>query len=317
VSILVTGGCGVIGSWVVRTLLEAGERPVVFDAREDRGLLGPAAGEVPVHTGDCRDLERLERVARAERVTRIAHLAAIMPDTATADPYLGFSVNVAGTLNALEVGRRLGVQRLVFTSSKAALGPLSAPYVHPTYAPVPDTLAPEPADVYGVSKRCCEEVGRCFAAGCGLTFVVLRLASTYGPGKTARHGRVGILSRIIEGAVRGESVRIPRGADQQNDFLYCRDIAQAVVRSLSARVEGPRLFQIGSGRLASLADFVAALREEVPGCDVEVGPGLDYSGLGVGHYFRFDIEPARRELGFEPQFDVRRGVADYVRLLRG
>lgn len=314
--ILITGGSGVIGSTVARTLFEAGESPVLFDVREDRSLLGAAGRELVIETGDIRNLSRLEEVVWQHRIDRIAHLGALMPETAAADPYTGFSVNTAGTLNVLEAARRAGVERVVFTSSKSALGVLAEPYIHPHYEPVPDSLVPDPQDVYGSSKYCSEQMGRRFALETGMTFIVLRLASTYGPGKTARHGKVGILSHIVESAFRGESVSIPRGLEQKNDFLYCKDIAQAVIKGLSAPLTGPHLFQIGSGRLAGLTDFIDALRTVIPQSLVTAGPGVDYSGMGVGRYFHFDIEPARRLLGYEPEYDVHRGVADYVAWLK-
>lgn len=311
-SILVTGGVGVIGSTVVKQLIARGEEVVVFDLREDRSLLGNI--EVPIECGDICDLALLVEVLRRWSVEKIAHLAAVMPDWAQANPFEASRINTWGLVTALEATRQVGISRVVFTSSKAVVGAVGGPYAHPNYAPVSEGVATHPYNVYGATKLSAEVLGKQLAKEFGMDLIILRLASTYGPGKTVRHGKVGILSAIIESAYRGEPVRIPAGADQQNDFLYCKDIAQAVIKGLDAPLTGAHLYHIGSGRLASLDDFIMAVRRHVPRADIEVGGGLDYGG-GAGQYFRMDIQAAREMLGYEPEYDIDNGVADYVQSL--
>lgn len=313
-SILVTGGVGVIGSNVVRELISQGEEVVVADLREDRSLLGEIS--VPVECGDICDRDFLTDVVRRWRVEKIMHLAAVMPDWAQANPYEAARINTWGLISILEAATRAGISRVVFTSSKAAVGTLPHPYIHPDYQPVSENAATNPYDVYGSAKLAAEVLGKQLAEEFGVDLIVLRLASTYGPGKTARHGKVGILSAIIEGAYRGESVKIPSGADQKNDFLYCKDIAQAVAKAGNSKLGGYHMFHVGSGRLASLRDFVAALQHQLPGADITIGDGLDYAGGGSSHYFLMDIRAARTMLDYQPFYDVERGVADYVSTLR-
>ncbi|TAN24165.1 MAG: NAD(P)-dependent oxidoreductase, partial [Actinomycetota bacterium] len=210
----------------------------------------------------------------------------------------------------------VGVSRVVFTSSKAAVGTLQHPYIHPDYEPVSESVQTNPYDVYGSAKLAAEVLGKQLAEKFGIDLIVLRLASTYGPGKTVRHGKVGILSAIIEGAHRGEPVKISSGADQKNDFLYCKDIAQAVAKAGNANLGGYHMFHIGSGKLSSLRDFVAVLQNQLPDSDIAIGDGLDYAGGGSGHYFLMDIQAARTMLDYQPLYDVERGVADYVSSLR-
>lgn len=313
-SILVTGGVGVIGSNVVRELISRGEEVVVADLREDRSLLGEIS--VPIECGDICDQDFLTDVLRRWRVEKIMHLAAVMPDWAQANPYEAARINTWGLMSVLEAARRAGISRVVFTSSKAAVGTLQHPYIHPDYQPVSENAETNPYDVYGSAKLAAEVLGKQLAEEFGVDLIVLRLASTYGPGKTVRHGKVGILSAIIEGAYRGESVKIPSGADQKNDFLYSKDIAQAVAKAGYAKLGGYHMFHIGSGRLASLRDFVAALQHQLPGADITIGDGLDYAGGGSRHYFLMDIQAARTMLDYQPFYDVERGVADYVSSLR-
>lgn len=311
-SILVTGGAGVIGSNVVRELLQSGQEVVVFDAREDRSLLGNL--DVAIEVGDICDLSQLEDILRRRKVEKIAHLAAVMPDWAKENPYQASRINTWGLVSVLEAAKNTGVPRVVFTSSKAAIGSVDSKFTHPSYLPVGEDVTTHPNDVYGATKLASEILGTRLAKEFGIELVILRLASTYGPGKTVRHGKVGILSKIIEGAFRGESIRIDSGADQKNDFLYCKDIAQAVNKSLEARIDGVGLFHIGSGRISSLRDFVESVKSHIEGADIEIGDGLDYGG-GVGQYFLMDITKARDGIGYVPQYDIDKGIADYVKTL--
>lgn len=308
-SILVTGGAGVIGSNVVRQLLQSGQEVVVFDAREDRSLLGNL--NVAIEVGDICDLALLEDILRRRKVEKIAHLAAVMPDWAKENSYQASRINTWGLVSVLEAAKNAGVPRVVFTSSKAAIGSVDSKYTHPNYLLVGEDIATHPNDVYGATKLASEILGTRLAAEFGVELVILRLASTYGPGKTVRHGKVGILSKIIEGAYRGEPIRIDSGADQRNDFLYCKDISQAVIKSLETQVDGVSLFHIGSGRIASLGDFVESVKYHIQGADIEIGEGLDYGG-GVGQYFLMDITKARDGLGYAPEYDIDNGIADYV-----
>jgi len=139
-TILLTGGMGAIGSWVARELVEASHRLVLYDARTDFSLIPDLEGRIEVVTGDLLDLPSLVRTVLEKKVERILHLAAIMPSQAQANPYQGFQVNALGTVHVLEAARIAGVQRVVYTSSKGAYGPISGEHAHPTYRPVTDFL---------------------------------------------------------------------------------------------------------------------------------------------------------------------------------
>lgn len=97
-----------------------------------------------------------------------------------------------------------------------------------------------------------------------------------------------------------------------NDFVYCDDVAQAVTRALDARGEGYRLLQIGSGRLDSLHQFVDVVRKIIPTARISVGDGLDYAGRGLGSYFQFEISAVLEVIEYDPEFDLKRGIEDYV-----
>lgn len=310
-TILLTGGMGAIGSWVARELVEAGHRPVLYDSRPDYSLIADLEGRVDVIAGDLLDLPSLIRTTLERRVERLLHLAAMMPPQAQANPFLGFQVNALGTLNVLEACRIAGVRRLVYTSSKGVYGPISGINGHPTYRPLTEDYPTRPNSVYGATKLAGEHMGLNYVRNYGLDFVALRFGSTFGPGKLARHGIVGLHSRIIEAAMAGEETRLERGGEQVDDLVYNADTAHAVVLACFAERFEHRVFNIASGIPSTLLDLASAVKRAVPGAVIDIGPGLDYYG-GGGGYSVFDITLARNELGYSPRYSLEEAVRNYV-----
>ncbi len=316
-AVLVTGGMGVLGSMVTEELVERGERPVLYARHLDRSLLPPALLErVAYERGDVLDLPNLVHVIRRHRVTRIVHMAALLIGECQANPYQGFKVNAEGTVNVFEAARMTDVARVVYTSSKSVYGAVPPPYGHPTYQPLSEEGPKNPVRVYDVTKLAGEHMGLNYAASFGLDVVILRFASTFGPGKLARHGPVSWHSRLVEHAMAGQPARLPQGGDQPDDMIYHRDIAHAIVLACAATGLGHRIFNVGRGEAATMREFADAVRRVIPGAALEIGPGLDYYGSGIPYYSVYDIGRARKELGFQPRFDLEAGVRDYVATMR-
>ncbi len=315
--ILITGGLGVNGAWVTRKLIERGHEPVVFENRPDYSLVEDLRGAFELVRGDINDLAGLVRACKEHGVRRVVHMAALMPPDAQADPLNGFRVNAFGTVQVLEAARIAGVERVIFTSSRAAYGEIPpGEFGHPGYRPVDEDHPLNPSLVYDVCKVASEGMGRSYQRNYGLEFVALRFAAIYGPGKLARHGNVSIYSRLIEDPLAGESVRIPKGGDQRDDFIYVKDIAEAIV--LATLHDKPKYpaYNIASGRGRTLRDFSDAVREVIPEADIEIGAGLDFFDMGVNYYAVFDTTRAREDLGFEPRFSLEESVRDYVSVVQ-
>ncbi|MGH7906779.1 MAG: NAD-dependent epimerase/dehydratase family protein [Candidatus Binataceae bacterium] len=313
--VLVTGGTGVNGVWVVRQLIERGITPVVFDWRADLTFLKDVRDRFELFTGDIRDLAALLRVIKRTGADAILHLAALMPDAAQADPKSGFEINALGTVIVLEAARIAEIKKVIFTSSKAAYGVVSGEFGHPVYRPLGEDYPARPVSVYDVTKLASEGMGINYARNYGVDFIALRFSAIFGPGKLARHGILSIHGRMIENVMLGKPVRIPRGAEQRDDVIYVKDVARSILQALDASGARSRIFHIGSGQPHSLLELASILREFYPKADIEIGPGLDFLSLGHMLYSVHDISRARDELGFEPQFDLRAGVRDYIDMM--
>ena len=313
--ILVTGGLGVNGCWVTRDLLTMGHEPVVFDNRPDFTLLRDVSDEFAFVEGDITSLEQLDRVCREHRVERICHLAAVYPDTADADPLLGFSVNALSTVYVLEAAKRNGIDRVSFTSSIGALSQMTPEHLEPEMVPVDEDFPAYPmSSVYGAAKTASELMGIQYKRLFGIDFAAMRFAAIYGLGKGAsRHGSHNMIwGELIRSAIAGQPIVIPQGGDQRLDLTYARDVAQSVVKACTVDSFEGHVFHIGSGRTYTLNDFADAVRTVIPGAQVEIGPGLDPRGLGPLAYYALDITRARRELGYEPEYPPEAAIRDWL-----
>ncbi|HXG53038.1 MAG TPA: NAD(P)-dependent oxidoreductase [candidate division Zixibacteria bacterium] len=314
-NVLITGGMGVNGAATARFLVGEGLRPVLFDNRLDFSLLRDVVQRVECVEGDVCDPRALERAVEDHGITHIAHLAALMPEPAEANPRLAVQVGAGGTTNVLEVARAHGIKRVVFTSSKAVYGEIRGAHGAPEFKPVTEDHPKRPADLYGTIKVCCEALGAYYREAWGVEFLALRYASIYGPGKEARHGPLSFYGRLIETARSGEPWAVPEGGDQHNDAVYVGDVARSIYLALKAPTPGVWAFNIGSGRLSTPREFLAAAAKLFPAHRITLGPGPGRLGRTKQSYCRFDISAARRHLGYEPAFGVEEGVRDYVATL--
>lgn len=314
--VAVLGGCGVLGAWVAAEIRQMGASPVVFDHRRDRSILDLADPGTPVVRVDVTSKRQLvQELARAE-IDRIVNVAALMPDSCEADPPAAVCVNLLGALNVIEAAHELNVDQVLFFSSRSALTRIGAPHVEPTFQPIPEDHPTAGQSVYGITKMAAEHLCSYRANQLGIGLSCFRLASIYGPGKSARHGSLGIVSHLVEAALEGTSLTIPTGGDQRNDFVYVRDVGRASAMAILHPDNVNGIFHIGSGRLATLSDIATEIKKHMPAARLDVGPGLDYRESGSSSYVLMDITRAREILQFEPKYDIVKGIHDYLRLVR-
>jgi UDP-glucose 4-epimerase len=318
-NILLTGGLGVNGAWVTRQLLFEGHRPIVYENRADTVLISDIVNKLDIVAGDILDIANIVRVLKKYEVNRIIHLAALMPGEAQANPLMGFKVNALGTVSVLEAARIMEIERVVFTSSKAVLSPATGEYGYPTYKPIDESYPTYPSNsplmVYGTTKIASEQMGINYSQDYGIEFISLRFATIYGIGKSARHGKIAIHSKMIENALVGKPTYIPYGGNERDDMLYSKDCANAIVLACFAKNVKHRIFHIGTGKVQTLGDLAESIRKVCPGAVFDIQPGLDYMDM-PGVYCAMNFSRAKEEIGYTPRFDIDQGVKDYVESMR-
>jgi UDP-glucose 4-epimerase len=314
--VLVTGGVGVVGSFVVRKLLLHKIEPVVCDLRADFSLLPDLADRVEFIAADVTDFDAVTGVLRTTGIDRIIHLAAFIDPDMDKQPFRAFTVNVRGTANMLEAAHHAGIARFVFSSSRAVYGNTPTGVGQSGYRPLDEEHPKRPIKAYDVTKLAAEQLGQVYRNTFEMEFSALRFAGIYGPGKQARHGKMSLRSRLVEDPVNGRPIRVAQGGDQLDDMIYVDDVAEALVQAVLAERLSFGAYNIASGRGQTIRQFADAVRAVVPGADIEVGPGLNPLGFDVHYYAIFDISRAQKDFGFEPRFNLISGVRDYVERLR-
>jgi UDP-glucose 4-epimerase len=247
---LVTGGCGFVGSALVRRLLAEECEVVVVDdlSRGSRENLGPDQDRVSVVEQDVT--QSLSRVFSSFQPQAVFHLAALhfIPDC-DADPARCLRVNVDGTRSVLRAAARLGDPvSVVVASSAAVYAPAEGPHRE-------QEDSPGPIDVYGYSKLWAEELAAGFAARTGTGVGVARLFNVFGPGETNAH----FIPSLICQMKAGESVRLGN-LSSKRDYVFVDDVADALLRM--ARYGGTgrsATLNVGSGRAYSGHEVVEAL----------------------------------------------------------
>jgi UDP-glucose 4-epimerase len=315
---LITGGCGFIGTSLIRYLeAEGGHQVRVLDnlstgTRDDLALVcnfrevnegsiqgGPEGVEVVV--GDILDEQLAQTVARGVDV--IVHLAAntgVGPSVE--DPRADCYANVIGTFNYLEAARQNGVQRFVFASSGAPAGEVEPP-IH-------EELPPHPVSPYGASKLAGEGYCSAYARSFGVDTVSLRFGNVYGPGSVHKNS---VVAKFIRRALQKEPLEIFGDGTQTRDFIYIDDLIEAVILAATQDNVGGETFQIATSRETTVGEMTKELVEVLAANGV-TGVEVVNAETRVGDVKRnfSDTTKAKARLGWQPQTDLNSGLEKTV-----
>jgi UDP-glucose 4-epimerase len=313
--VLVTGGTGFIGGYVVRALLETGRRVVAFDVRgysgEGRFLLGDLIEQVIVEEGSIDDWARVFHVVNRHRPVDIVHLATITnPVFLFTNPLPGVRVNFEGTVNVLEASRIFDIRRVVYFSSVGVLPekqyePIDA--AHPIFLP----QRAVPTGVYGASKIASEAFCFAYNQAFGTDFRTIRPSAVYGFGMQWPI----FVKPMVEGAVRGEPVMFESGGPFPRDYTHASDLGSLAVACLDSPDDADRIFYGATGEpLVTAGEVAKIVMELVPGSQIEIADVLtDADQMELPYRGLLSIEPNRTQLGWEPRFKkIRDGLADYI-----
>lgn len=320
-TVLVTGGSGLIGSYVMRQLAERGDAVVNFDMRqpgpEADWWLKPVADRIQFVSGGVDNWGDVVQVLKRYQPDTIIHVAAIVNlPLLNKRPGLALNINFGGTFNILEAARLFGVRRVVYFSSIAVL-----PGVQ--YQPVdvnhPVFLATEGpgAGIYAAAKVAGEAFCWAYHQAFGLDFITLRPSAVYGFGMQWPI----FIKPMVENSVRGLPTRFEKGREFPRDYTHASDVAQAALKAVDVPADKvcDRIFFVATGRPLVTAGQVAdVVKKLIPGADIEIGPGLSEADLiEIRYRAVLNIDNAREQLGYEPQFaDIEQGVAHYIRVYR-
>ncbi|MGI9487013.1 MAG: NAD-dependent epimerase/dehydratase family protein [Geminicoccaceae bacterium] len=308
--ILVTGGCGFIGSHLVERLLKDGNEVRILDDLST-GKRKNIPADVDVTLGCITDPD-VVRQATVE-VDAIFHLAAIASversNQAWAETH---RINLTGTVNVFEAARHdtSSPRPVVYASSAAVYGDSNAALL----SEVDDAM---PLTAYGADKYACELHGRVASLVHNVPNAGLRFFNVYGPRQDPRSPYSGVISIFTEKALAGQSIQIFGDGEQSRDFIYVADITRALTSAMQAIDQAPITYPLvanactgSTTTINELARLVMrAGRQRVPVSLVEARRGDIQRSTG-------DPEFARKILGFEAEWPLIDGLDKLIEHLR-
>ena len=300
---LVTGGAGFIGSHLVDRLLEEDYRVVIVDDLSS-GKLKNLNHDAAFHHMSITHPSLID-VFQREKPDLVFHLAAQSSvSRSVKDPILDNEVNVLGTLRLLEASRRVGVDKVIYSSTGGAL------YGEPVVVPCPDDAPVMPISPYGMSKYMAEQYVDFYSRQYRVSYTTLRYGNVYGP-RQDPNGEAGVVAIFISAMLGGQRPRIFGDGNQTRDFVSVDDVVEANLAAI--RYGNRRAMNVATGELTSVNELYEILKE-ITGFrwEAEHGPAR------IGDVYRISLDCSRAadELNWTPRTSLKDGLTRTVEYMR-
>lgn len=307
VRILVTGGCGFIGSHVVERLVAGGASVWVLDNLRGSTLanLESVRREIELVIGDVRDRDCVQHVVALSRPRWVFHLAAnaSVPGSVE-DPAYDFQTNSAGTFVLCDALRACGgVEKVVLASSGAVYG-------QPEVFPIVEEHPLDPISPYGASKVCAETVARMFCRVYSLPVVIARVFNAYGP----RMARFVVLDFMRKLRHTPDLLEVLGDGQQRRDLTFVSDIVEGLLLLAERGVVG-EAYNLSSGGSISVTELAHRL---IAALELAGRTRLAYTGSSwPGDAQRWEVSIAKAaQLGYRPTVGLEEGLARTIQWFR-
>ncbi len=308
--ILVIGGAGFIGSFVVGELLKYPVADVVIYDNFTRGkttniqqhLADPRCSIYP-HGGDIRDIDLLNDAMQGKDY--VIHLAAMWLLHCKDYPRTAFHVNIEGTFNVLEACVKNNIKKLVYSSSASVYGDA-------VEVPMTESHPFNNRNFYGATKIAGEAMCRAYFDRFGLDYVGLRYMNVYGPHQDQTAVYTGVIPIMLNKIDANEAPVINGDGSQAYDFIYVEDVARCNVAALTSNATD-QCYNVGTGvqtSIRELCDLILELKES--DLKVEYRPySEDDARRLVQNRIGCPLR-AQKEVGFTYKYDLREGLEKLI-----
>jgi len=291
--ILVTGGCGFIGSNLIPMLRKGGHTVRVLDNLSAGSPEVLDDQEIDLLVGDIRNQKIIQEAVSG--MDAVIHLAAhTNVIDSISNPEFDFEVNARGTFNLLLASREENIKKFVLASSNAPIGK--------TDPPIDESKAPKPMSPYGASKLAGEGYCSVFYHSYGINTVVLRFANVYGP---YSYHKGSVVAKFIKEIVKNYEITIYGDGDQTRDFVYVEDLCRAIMEGLNVECGG-ETFQIATGKETSVGELVNCLKELMKDTKFKINYVPQRNGEIIKNYS--NISKANQVLNWNPEVELKEGL---------
>ncbi len=257
--VLVTGGCGFIGSYVAEKLVEVGAEVTILDNLSSGYIKNIETFKNKVHVihGDIRDKNACLTAARG--VKTIFHLAAFVSvPKSVAEPDVCHAINIEGTFNILEAARLNKVERVIFSSSSAVYGPVDRSCT--------EDMPCAPLSPYGYSKWIGELLCQQYSNVFNISTVMLRYFNVYGDRQDPNAPYAAAMAKFTHQMKQNAPITIFGDGTQTRDFVPVETVAEAnlIMGMLPKDQVSGQSFNIAKGKSITILELVDQLKQKFP-----------------------------------------------------
>ena len=303
---LVTGGAGFIGSNLCEAILNKGYRVRCLDdlstGSEDNVRLFSVNSSYEFIKGDIKDLDTCMKACKG--VDYVLNQAAWGSVPRSIEmPLFYCANNIQGTLNMMEAARQNEVKKFVYASSSSVYG--DEPNLPKTEGREGNLLSP-----YALTKRCDEEWAKQYTRHYGLPTIGLRYFNVFGRRQNPNGAYAAVIPKFIKMLLEGKQPTINGDGKQSRDFTYVENVIEANIKACLAPAEANgEAFNIAYGGREYLIDIYYSLTKAL---NVNIEPIFGPDRKGDIKHSNADISKAKRLLGYDPEYDFKRGLTEAI-----
>lgn len=300
--ILVTGGAGFIGAWLVKKLLQKENKIIVFDNFTTGKLsnLPVLDKNLLIVKADIRNLAALKKIFTINKPEIIFHLAALH-----FIPYCNdhsgetINVNIAGTQNLLEACKYNLPQKVLLASS-AAVYPLGN-------KPNKEEDKMEAMDIYGLTKIVNEMQGKQFAKLNKTNLIVARICNVYGPNETNPH----VIPSIIQQIMKRKKTIVLGNIKPKRNYIFVSDVVQAMIMMAEKSAKLYSCYNVGAEKEYSVKEIVMLLKK-ITTQKINIKKDIKLVRKCERMHLKLDISRIKKEIGWVPQYDIFLGLKETI-----
>jgi nucleoside-diphosphate-sugar epimerase len=291
--ILITGGCGFIGSHVAVRFYKEGHKIYIIDNLSTGNVKNV---EVPhkfynldIASKDCED------IFKANRFDAVINLSAqVDVKTSIETPFLDSKSNLLGVTNLLDLSKKYGAKRFIFASSAAVYGNIEK-------IPIEEDAEINPISPYGMSKYVGEFYCKKWSEIYGLKTICFRFSNVFGP-KQGLKGESGVISIFIDNLIKNQELTIFDDGNQTRDFIYVDDIADGIYKAFESDYTG--VLNLSTNTQHTLNELVDILKE------FHTIKKVNYKERNLGDIrnSRLDNTKVKEILKWSPKYSFRTGI---------
>lgn len=320
--ILVTGGAGYIGSHTIIELINSGHSVEIVDNLKNSSqeavhrVEAITKKKIPLHIFSVEETSKLELLFAANNFDAVIHFAGLKAvGESTADPLLYYRTNIDSTLSLLEVMKRHGVKKFVFSSSATVYGSAPIPYIET------NTIGQGITNPYGRTKYMIEEILRdTVSADTANEFMVLRYFNPIGAHPSGQIGEhpngtpnniMPYITQVATGmrdklSIFGNDYDTPDGTGVR-DYIHVVDLAKGHVAALEHATPGWHAYNLGSGKGTSVLELVHAFEKA---CGSPIPYEFAPRRPGDLPLYYADVKKAKQELNWKTEKSIEEACAD-------